>query len=460
MENKKQSVALSSVFASAGLTLIKLTVGIITQSIGIISEAAHSALDLLAALLTYFAVRVGDKPADEEHPYGHGKVENVSALIETALLFLTSAWIIYESIERLFFKNIEVDVKWYSFAVMIVSIIVDISRSRALSKVAKETSSQALEADALHFSSDVWSSLVVLLGLIFVSFGINKADAIAAIVVAIFVIYVGYKLGKRTIDVLIDTAPEGLTQNVNDAIKIVDGVLGVERLRVRPVGISVFVDVIVTVNRKLSLEKTQSICHNIENGIRELIPNADITVNTKPLPLDNETIVERVQIAATNNNHLIHNVVIHTNNNKKYLNFDLEVDANLGIKHAHQIASNFENILRNEIGQDIDINIHIEPLESEIITGENVTAAEEKRIKKIVSDVIKNFKLVKDVHNINITRIKNEFFMSLHCSFDDDASLVEVHNIASRIEFLVKEKLTDTKRVIVHAEPSSSEEEI
>jgi len=191
--NEKKSVALSSVFASLLLTITKFVVGILTGSIGIISEAAHSALDLAAAIMTYFAVKIGDKPADESHPYGHGKVESVSALGETGLLFITSIWIVYEAVHRLFLKNVEIDVTWYAFAVIILSIVVDYSRSRALKKVADKTQSQALEADALHFSSDIWSSAVVLIGLIFVSFGIKGADAIAAMGVAVFVIIAGYR---------------------------------------------------------------------------------------------------------------------------------------------------------------------------------------------------------------------------------------------------------------------------
>ncbi|MCL5432594.1 MAG: cation diffusion facilitator family transporter, partial [Patescibacteria group bacterium] len=225
MEHKKKEVALTSVFASFGLTLLKLFVGLVTGSIGILSEAAHSGLDLVAASITYWAVRVSNKPADKVHPYGHGKVENISALAETFLLFLTCGWIIYEAIKRLTTGETEIEIAWYSFAVMIISIIVDYTRSRSLNKVAKESNSQALEADALHFSSDIYSSLVVIAGLVFVSLGIRWADAIAAIIVALFVIFISYKLGRRTIDVLVDTAPEGLSDKVKEIVLKTEGVI-------------------------------------------------------------------------------------------------------------------------------------------------------------------------------------------------------------------------------------------
>ncbi len=280
--NKKQSVALSSVFASLVLTVLKLVVGLTTGSMGILSEAAHSFLDLGAALLTFFAVRVGDKKADENHHYGHQKVESVSALIETGLLFLTSAWIIYEAIKHLSTGKVEVEVTWYAFAVMIFSIVVDYSRSRALKKVAKETKSQALEADALHFSSDILSSLTVIVGLIFVSLGIAKADAIAAIGVSFFVLHVGYSLGRRTIDILVDATPVGLSGKINHIAKQMEGVVSVKQIRVRAVGTVTFIDMTIAVSSELSVDRAHLICDEIESGIRASIPQADITIHPEP----------------------------------------------------------------------------------------------------------------------------------------------------------------------------------
>lgn len=280
--NKKQSVALSSVFASLALTVLKLVVGLATGSVGILSEAAHSLLDLGAALLTFFAVRVGEKEADESHHYGHEKVESVSALIETGLLFLTSAWIIYEAVKRLMSGQVEIEVTWYAFAVMIFSIIVDYSRSRALNKVAKETKSQALEADALHFSSDILSSFAVIVGLAAVLLGIKGADSIAALVVAMFVIHAGYVLGKRTIEVLVDAVPAGLPEKIKNLVKKVDGVMSIKRIRVRPAGITIFIDITITVGSNLSIGKAHEISDKVEDKIRLSFPEADITVHIEP----------------------------------------------------------------------------------------------------------------------------------------------------------------------------------
>ncbi|MCL5970912.1 MAG: cation-efflux pump [Patescibacteria group bacterium] len=450
--NKKKSVALSSVLASFALTILKLAVGLLTGSVGILSEAAHSALDFGAASLTFFAVSVGDKPADTKHPYGHGKVESVSALIETGLLFLTSAWIIYEAVHRLIARNTEVEITWYSFAVIIVAIIIDYSRSQALTKVAKQTNSQALEADALHFSSDILSSLVVLVGLIFVLFGIRMADSLAAIGVSLFVLHAGYSLGKRTIDVLIDAVPEGLTEKVTEIAKKVQGVINVEKIRVRPVGASVFVDMVVTVSRKLPLESAQSIVKSIEKQIREIIPETDITIHTKPLHLSSETIIEQVQIISANNNLSVHDIAVHEENGRKYLSFDLEVDADLTIGEAHSVASKLEEAVRNEIG-DVEINTHIEPLKAEVITGSQLTTSEEKDVRTVITDIIKRNKDVLETHDVKIRKAQGKLFMSIHCLFANKTLLENAHNTASRIEYLIREKLPNTKRVVVHAEP-------
>ncbi|HTO94848.1 MAG TPA: cation diffusion facilitator family transporter, partial [Bacteroidota bacterium] len=232
-EREKSRVALSSVVAAVFITALKLVVGLETNSLGILSEAAHSGLDMLAAILTLVAVRIAARPPDKEHPYGHGKVENISAFMETMLLVATCIWIIKEAVERLVTGSAHVEANFWGFGVIVLSIVVDISRSRALRRAAKTYRSQALEADALHFSSDIWSSLTVLAGLVFVSIGYSSLDAVAALAVAVMVLVVSYRLARRTIDALMDRVPERLAEQIEDKIKTVDGVQEVRSLRVR-----------------------------------------------------------------------------------------------------------------------------------------------------------------------------------------------------------------------------------
>src|SRR5262252_453989 len=213
---EKRSVARNSVLAAIAMTGLKIVVGFATGSLGLISEAAHSALDLIAAIITFFSVGVSDKPADADHQYGHGKVENFSAFIETGLLLLTCIWIIYEAVKRLFFHHVEIEPSIAAFIVMFISMAVDFWRSRALGRIAIKYDSQALEADALHFSTDIWSSGVVVVGLAMVLLGrklgiswLIGADPIAALFVAGVIVFVSTRLARKTIDALLDTAPAG-----------------------------------------------------------------------------------------------------------------------------------------------------------------------------------------------------------------------------------------------------------
>jgi cation diffusion facilitator family transporter len=279
---EKVKVAFSSLLAAVFLTLTKLVVGVITQSLGILSEAAHSAFDLGAAAITYFTVKVSDKPADEGHHYGHGKFENLSALIEAILLLVTCGWIIYESFRRLIFKSVEIRVTPVSFAVMILAILIDLSRSTVLSRVAKKYQSQALEADALHFRSDIYSSSVVILGLIFVRIGFPIADPLAALGVAILVIYASIRLSKRTIDVLLDRAPEGLEQKVRTVVEGIPEINSISRLRLRKAGNRYFLDMNISVKKDSTLEKAHQITNQIEEKIATLLPNSDVIVHTEP----------------------------------------------------------------------------------------------------------------------------------------------------------------------------------
>ena len=453
--HEKNSVALSSVLASFFLTVTKLIVGVVTGSLGIISEAAHSLLDFFAAGLTLFSVKFGDKPADEKHPYGHGKMESVSALIETGLLFITSAWIIYESVSRLISKDIEIELAWYSFAVIILSIVVDISRSRSLYRVAKETKSQALEADALHFSSDIYSSLVVLIGLILVGLGIKGADAIAAICVSIFVAKAGYSLGKRTIDTLIDSSPQEICEKVKNVVENTDGIISIEKVRAREIGMNSFIELTINVNRNLAASKIKEIEEEICIRINEDIPHSEIIIQSKPIQLDNENIIETVQIIAAKNNIPVHDIVIDKLDDKKFVSYDMEVSDNLNIEQCHEMATELEDQIKKELGEDIELNSHIEPIKKDSILSSRITEEEKANVLKVIEEADQEIEEFYGMHNILIRKIGNKFFISLHCYADPKLNIESVHNITNRFEYLIKNKMEEIKRVVIHVEPKS-----
>ncbi len=291
-EREKRWAAASSVLGAIGLTSLKVIVGLATGSLGILAEAAHSGLDLVAAVMTWVAVRISGRPADRSHLYGHGKVENLSALLETGLLLATCVWIIYGAVDRLIAGKVEIEVTFWSFAVMAISIVVDVSRSRVLSRTAKKYHSQALEADALHFSTDIWSSAVVILGLASVKLGerhpdlpwLRYADAVAAILVALIVVWVSVQLGMRTVRALIDAAPMGLEDRVIAAVEAVPGVFNCHNVRARYSGAQLFVDIHVLVDGRQTLEAAHDLTEQIEEAIQRLAPGADVTVHPEPLP--------------------------------------------------------------------------------------------------------------------------------------------------------------------------------
>ncbi len=392
---EKVRVAFSSLLAAIFLTLTKLIVGIITQSLGIISEAAHSALDLVAAGMTYFTVKRSDKPADAEHHYGHGKFENLSALLEAILLLITCAWIIYKSFERIFFKSVEIKVLPVSFIVLLIAIIIDISRSTALSKMAKKYQSQALEADALHFQSDIFSSLVVILGLIFVKIGLPVADPLAALGVALLVLRASWKLGKRTVDVLLDRAPEGLDQKIKEMIQSIPQVSSVSRLRLRRAGSHYFLDMNVMLEKDSSLEKAHQITIQIEEKVALLLPNSDVIVHTEPeegggfleekSELFKEGQEEKRIVLEILNQHFdqfveFHDLTFRRTGDSRLVNLHLVVPKGIKIEDAHKLCDHLENDIKDRLGES-EITIHIEPCEGECKTCEQECERKKDKIK-------------------------------------------------------------------------------
>jgi cation diffusion facilitator family transporter len=461
-KKEKKSAATNSVVAAIFLTGMKLIVGIATGSLGILAEAAHSALDLVAAVITFLAVHFSDKPADHEHPYGHGKIENFSALIEIVLLFATCAWIIYEAVQRLFFHAREVHASLWAFVVMAVSIAVDISRSRMLYRAARKYHSQALEADALHFHTDIWSSSVVIGGLALVWLGQNvlpgtakvlaRADAVAAMGVAVIVLFVSYRLGKRTIDVLLDSAPNGVTREIAGAAGGVEGVMSVGQVRVRRSGPGVFVDLTVEVDRNLSFERTHAIADAVEDRIRTISPGADVVIHTDPREGERETIARRIRSVAERNQMAVHNISVHEDRGQLTVDLHMEVDDHLSLQQAHEMASHIEQDLRADQPRISQINTHIESRGTGVGEGEDVTAQETRlveTVRKIADEIVGE----PSCHEVHVRRLGLKYVVALHCTFDEKLSIIQVHEISSRIEERLKNTVPALDHVLVHAEP-------
>ncbi|MDB6016683.1 MAG: cation efflux protein [Pedosphaera sp.] len=288
---EKLQAASASVLSALLLTGMKVAAGVLSGSLGILAEAAHSSLDLVAALFTWGAIHLASKPPDRDHPYGHGKIENLSALAQTLLLLLTCGWICYEAIERLFFRPVHVAASVWSFLVIVISIAVDVYRSRKLQAAAIKHNSPALAADALHFSSDIWSSAVVLVGLgctklvdFFPAWGfLHKADALAALVVAAVVAIVTLKLGIKAVHGLLDAAPDGIPRTVKETVESIPGVSDCHRIRVRHSGPQLFIDLHVRLNGHQTLIEAHALTDKIERHLKKMWPGADVTVHAEPV---------------------------------------------------------------------------------------------------------------------------------------------------------------------------------
>lgn len=467
---EKRIVAATSVIAAIFLTATKLVIGLLTGSLGILAEAAHSALDLAAAVITFFAVRVSDRPADESHLYGHGKVENLSALAETFLLLLTCIWIIYEAGKRLFFVKIDVDPNLWAFLVMGLSIVVDFSRSRALARVAKKYRSQALEADALHFSTDIWSSAVVICGLILVRIGeyrggdksvFERADAIAALVVSVIVICVSYRLGRRATDALLDHAPRGLAEQFTRCVQAIPGVQHVTQIRVRDVGDHIFVDMTIDVPRHLSFEESHEVTEKARQAICGMSPGADVVVHSEPVA-ECEGILEKIHAVAFSEHVAVHNVTRYRTERGTWIDLDVEVDPSVSFERAHEQATNLEARLRTELIRMDDsspiaeICVHIEPQSEESGTGTPLNPEEVQTYTARIQAVSQEFPQSRGAHDIQLHRIDGKIYLAFHVMLNTQASIAEVHGIAEEMENRLRREFPELGRVVVHTEPATA----
>jgi cation diffusion facilitator family transporter len=454
MQSQKERVALTSIAASGGLTLAKAVVGFLTGSLAILSEAAHSLIDFGATVMTYFAVRIAGKPADEEHHYGHGKVESVSALAETALLFLLSGVVIWEATKRLLSnQGHAVEATIAAFAVIAISVVVDFFRARLLYRVAGETASEALEADALHFGSDMWSSIAVLVGLSGVALGFQWADAAAAVVVAIFVCVAGWRLGRRTIDTLTDTAPAGSAETIRRVASRVPGVVAVDGVRVRPVGDKLFVEVVVGVSRTLPLDRVGALKAEVARAVREAMPRAEVGVDAAPRALDDETVQERVMVIARNQGLAVHHVTVHDIRGQRSVSLDLEVDRKLALGSAHDIADKLEASLREELGPGVEVETHIEPLQPPEAAGRDAPVERVRAVELALSEIAAESGMIRDVHDVRVRETDEGEIVNFHGRVDPTLAVQAVHEKVDEVERALRRRSPSIKRVIGHAEP-------
>lgn len=457
---EKHRLALTSFLIAVAMTLLKIGAGWFSGSLGVLSDAAHSAVDSMAVFLTYLAVRVASKPADTEHTYGHGKIESLAALVQTGVLLLACFWILSEALQRILFKEARIHAGWWTFGVMALSIVVNFSRSRALARGARTYSSPALEADAAHFSVDLITDIMVILGLVLARVGeacaiprlAQTADGVAAIGIAAITLHFSLRLGRRAFDTLMDRAPVGVVELVRQDVATMEGVLDAHRVRVRRSGATIFVDLHVSVARNLSSERSHEITLLVEKRIHEIVPHSEVLVHVDPVSTDRETPQDRIRLVARNHARTVHNVHVYQEKNRLHADLHLEVSDRLDIRRAHAEASKLESWLRRELPDIASFHIHIEGRGNEVEAGEDVTG-KEARLVEAVKRLVSCHPEVLDAHNIHVRAIGGRPCIFLHCAFADEAPIARVHEVSTQIEDELRLEFPHLGRIVLHAEP-------
>jgi cation diffusion facilitator family transporter len=448
----KTNVAAISIFASAGMAAAKFSVGIAIGSLALISEALHSSVDVIATVITWLVVRVSDAPADEEHHYGHGKFESLSALFVIALLYVLAGGILVESWSRLREGAAPPTLSAIPFVVLVIDIAVNFWRARALHRTARETRSQALAADALHFASDVLGSIAVIAGLVLTGFGFVWGDSAAAIAVAVMISILGLRLGRSTIETLLDRAPQGVAEKATAAIASVPGVVGVERLRARMVGPTHFIDAIAEVPRTYPIDRVEAIKKAAQDAVSKVLGDADLTFTAVPVARDNESVRERIMVIARNSGLAVHHVTVHDLGGKLTVSIDLEVDGDMELTAAHDIAHELERSIREDFGEDVEVDTHIEPLEPELPHGTDAAPERVETIKAALSRFAANG-AIHDIHNVRVRDTDAGEIVNFHCRAAPSMSVIKVHENVDEIERALRRAFPTIKRVISHAEP-------
>lgn len=458
MRREKKTVALNSVYAAIVITVFKVIVGFSTGSLGILSEAAHSGLDFVAAVITLLSVRISDKPADANHQYGHGKFENFSAFIETGLLLLTCIWIVYEAVKRLFFHSIEITPSIWAFVVMGLSIVIDLWRSRRLQRIAVKYNSQALQADALHFSTDVWSSSVVILGLILVSIAekyqqpwLLRADPLAALAVAGIVVWVSWRLARQTIDALLDATPGDVRAQIISQVSAVTGVMEIERVRIRRAGNRYFADLSIALSRDVTFQRSGQVVDAVTTAVRNLLPDADVVVTPIPRARREENIFDRIRGVASRNNWYVHDISIQDVGGNLHLEQHVELNERLTMKEAHDEVTRLEAEMKSEVPEIQSILTHIESEPATIEHSDRVV--HDPRLQKKLRHIASSMREILDMHEVIVRRVGGRLYVSCHCTFDDGMSLARVHEIQTELEIRFKHAYPEFFRVLIHPEP-------
>jgi cation diffusion facilitator family transporter len=447
----RRRTALLSVAAAVVLIALKLGAGLASHSLGLISEALHSGTDLVAALLTLFAVGVAVRPADRGHQYGHGKAEHLSALAEAAILAVASGFIAWRAIEHLAgTRDTSVRATWYAFAVIAVVIAIDFTRVVASWRAARRYDSAAFTANALHFGSDLAGSVAVLAGLVLVSAGYQRADSAAALFVAVLVLIAATRLMKLNVDVLMDRVPADAEEAARAAIAGIEPAVSLRRLRMRQAGGRQFADVVIAVSPDAAVGQGHAAADRVEEALNRVLPGSDVVVHVEPHE-DAAAIRERVSSAAlaVPGAREVHNVTVLDVGGRPEISLHLKLPGELSLEAAHEIANQVETAIAEAVPEVDAVQTHIEPLREEA-EGRRISddAAEREVVLRIVREITGEAP-----RELRFLRTDQGLLTYLTLGLEASSPLAEAHARASEIEERIRRARPDIADVIVHTEP-------
>ncbi len=456
---EKRRVSRNSMVAAGCMTLLKLGAGLLSGSLGVLSDAAHSGLDLVGAMLTYFSVQVSDKPADEDHTYGHGKIENLSAFCETILMAVSCGWIIWEAVDRILHNMTELHHSVWPVLVLLTSIAVDLWRSRQLRAVALRTGSPALATDAFHFASDIWATLAVLGGLganwLGERFGIGwlrYGDPFAAVVISVMILRLTLHLGRETVAVLMDEVPAETRRRLVREVEKVEGVMAVEQARVRRAGAGYFADFTLALPRRFTFEHTGELVQAATDAVHRMLPRSDVVIHTVPREARAESVFDRVRAVAARYNVSVHELSVQSHQGRLRVEQHLELDENLSLRSAHDFVTNMEGDILRAAPEIDSVLTHIES-EPATIELPEVMVEENRRIAQALHSASRQLPEVIDVHEINVGRTGEHIYVTCHCTMPDDMPMRQVHLAITALEDRFKIECPDVQRVTIHPEP-------
>lgn len=456
---KKNRVARQSLTAAIVITLIKVVAAYVSGSLGVLSEVFNSGIDIFVAIVTIISVRYSSKPPDKDHNYGHEKIESFSALFQVFILFITSAYIIYEAIQRLFIRpEVELNISIWIILALIVSMVIDYFRAKALREVAKETNSRALEADALHFSVDILSSSIVIIGLILTYLGVSKiADTIAALAVTVIILKLGFDLARKSFDSLMDRIPEGLYEKLRYETLLVKGVEGIKNIRIRNAGSVNFIDMTIEISRLVPFSKAHDIMDSVERNVREIVPNSDVVIHSEPVITKNETINDKIRMIVSEAGFKCHDIFSHRIDDEIYSELHVEIGHTNDLYAAHNSITELEKQIKDQIDVISHLKIHIDEPSDIVYDTRDITANSNELVRE-VRNILEDCTDVLSSSEIQVVSTNGRIRVSMNCVFKDDYSFDEVHDIVttleSRIFLNLKNNYPRLANVMIHAEPS------